>query len=50
MIKSQIKIDEVAVKAFNEEQKDWTAQCRICYETLTGTLADLRKHKECHGK
>lgn len=50
MIKSTVKVDEVAVKQFNEEQKDWTAHCRICHRSITGTLSDLRNHAACHGK
>lgn len=50
MIKSRIKVDEAAVKTFNEEQKNWTAKCPICGQLLTGTLAELRMHGEIHGK
>ena len=51
MIKSQIKVDDEAVKQFNEEQKDWTATCRICGQKLTGTLSEIRAHGvTCHGK
>jgi len=51
MIKSVVKVDEEAVKAFNEEQKDWTATCRVCGVKLIGTLGEIRKHGElCHGK
>lgn len=50
MIKSRVKVDETAVKAFNEEQKDWAAWCHICNDMIIGTLAELRNHKECHGK
>lgn len=48
MIKSRIKVDEAAVKAFNEEQKDWTAVCRVCGVTISGTLVEIRSHT--HGK
>lgn len=50
-MKTRIEIDEAIVKKFNEEQIDWTAVCRICKMTITGSLADLRAHKaNCHGK
>lgn len=34
-----------ALKAFNEAQKDWTARCRVCGETLTGSLRELIEHR-----
>lgn len=37
-----------SLKSFNEAQKDWTATCRLCGETLTGTLEDLRQHRLAH--
>ena len=48
MIKSVRCIDEDAAKRLNEEATDWTATCPICGEVLTGTMAELRKHK--HGE
>lgn len=47
MIKSLKCIDEAEVKAINEKAPDWTGTCPICGAVLTGTLAELRKHK--HG-
>lgn len=43
-MKVLIKVDEVAVKKFNEEQKDWTAVCRLCKTKITGTLTEIRGH------
>lgn len=33
------------LKAFNEDQKDWTGTCRVCGVKFTGTLAALREHR-----
>lgn len=44
MIKSRVVVNEAEVKKFNEEQKDWTATCRLCHKVITGTLADIRGH------
>lgn len=43
-MKTLIKVDEAAVKQFNEEQKDWTATCRLCKVKLIGTLTEIRGH------
>lgn len=43
-MKTLIKIDEEAVKKYNEEQKDWTATCRLCKVAITGTLSEIRGH------
>lgn len=48
MIKSVIKVDEIAVKKEIEAQTDWSAYCPVCKKQITGTLNELRKHSECH--
>lgn len=48
MIKSRREIDEVTIKKEIEAATDWSAQCPICKKTITGSLADLRKHGACH--
>lgn len=35
----------VTLSKFNEAQTNWTARCRVCKETLSGTLTELRKHR-----
>jgi hypothetical protein len=32
------------IREANEAATDWRATCRVCGETLTGTLAELRAH------
>lgn len=50
-MKTRIVIDEAVVKKFNEDQKDWTAFCRVCKKEISGSLAELRSHKaNCHGE
>lgn len=50
MIKSNVKVDEAAVKKYNEEQI-WSAHCKLCGHEITGTLSEIKAHmKKCHGK
>lgn len=46
------KVDEDAVKEFNETSPNWTATCRLCHVSITGTLTELRSHvcEVNHGK
>jgi hypothetical protein len=40
----QINVEEVA--KINNEAMNWTATCRFCGERLTGTISELKAHKD----
>lgn len=42
---SRKQIDTALVAKLNNEAQDWTAVCPVCGKALTGTIAELKKHK-----